>query len=270
MPLAPVRGTQTVSRAVTLMKAVAARPQQGWRLVDLAAHCGYDKGSAHRMLAGLVQARLIGQRASDRHYVPGPLLFELGLSVSGPGAFSARCMPVLTRLSRNAPGVAFLYLRSDDDFVCAARAGPDTLMGLSIHPGTRRPLAVAAGGVAMLLALPLSEQQRIIAANLRQIASFGAARLSAVQKMLRRSRRAGFGLNLADVVPGIHAVGVPLFDAAGQVFASLGVSGPPQSLPRTRIDALAALLRDEARRLERDGQERKAAPSTAAPLAKLP
>lgn len=267
MPLAPVRGTQTVSRAVTLMKAVAARPQQGWRLVDLAAHCGYDKGSAHRMLAGLVQARLIGQRASDRHYVPGPLLFELGLSVPDLGAFSARSMAVLTRLSKSAPGVAFLYLRSDDDFVCAARAGPDTLKGLSIYPGTRRPLAVAAGGVALLLPLPATEQRRIIAANLRQIASFGAARQSAVQKMLRRSRRAGYGINLADVVPGIHAVGVPLFDATGQVFASLSLSGPPQSLPRTRIDAVAALLHDEARRLEHDWQERKA---PAAPAAKLP
>lgn len=270
MPLTPVRGTQTVSRAVTLMKAVAARPQQGWRLVDLAAHCACDKGTAHRMLAGLVQARLIGQRASDRHYVPGPLLFELGLSVSDLGAFAARSSPALTRLSKGAPGVAFLYLRSDDDFVCAARAGPDTLKGLSIHPGTRRPLAVAAGGVAILLALPLREQQHIIAANLRQIASFGAARQSAVQKMLRRSRRAGFGLNLADVVPGIHAVGVPLFDATGQVFASLSLSGPPQSLPRTRIDAVAALLHDEARRLEREAQERNPPPAPAAPAAKLP
>ncbi len=267
MPLAPVRGTQTVSRAVTLMKAVAARPQQGWRLVDLAAHCGYDKSSAHRMLAGLVQARLIAQRASDRHYLPGALLFELGLSVSGMGAFSARSMPALTRLAKYAPGVAFLYLRSDEEFVCAARTGPDTLKGLSIHPGTRRPLAVAAGGVAMLLALPLREQQRIIAANLRQIASFGAARQSAVQKMLRRSRRAGYGLNLADVVPGIHAVGVPLFDGAGQVFASLSVSGPPQSLPRTRIDAAAVLLRDEARWLEHDWQARN---TPATPPATLP
>ena len=248
----PVRGTQSLARAVTLLKAVAARPQQGWRLVDLAAHCGFDKGTAHRMLAGLVQARLVSQRANDRHYVPGALLFELGLGVAPLSGLPARCMPALTRVSKSAPGVAFLYLRSDDDFVCAARAGPDTLKGLSIYPGTRRPLAVAAGGVAMLLALPAGEQRRIIAANLRQIESFGAARHSAVQKMLRRSRRAGVGLNLADVVPGIHAVGVPLFNAAGQVFASLSVSGPPQGMPRTRIGAVVALLQDEARRLERD------------------
>lgn len=253
MPAPAVRGTQTIARAVTLIKAVSARPQQGWRLTDLAAHCGLDKGSAHRMLAGLVHERMIAQRAGDKHYVPGPLLFELGLGVSQLSHFRARCMPVLTRLAKTAPGVAFLYLLSGDEFVCAARVGTTSLKGLSIEPGTRRPLVVAAGGVALLLALPEPEQRAVIEANFRQIKSFGQERRSAVQRMLRRSRRAGYALNLADVVPGIHALGVPLRDAAGQVFASLSVSGPSDALPRTRLDALAGVLRDEAHRLEQDG-----------------
>ncbi len=244
-----VRGTQSIARAATLLRAVAARPQQGWRLTDLAAHCSLDKGSAHRMLAGLVRERMITQRAGDRHYLPGPLLFELGLGVTQLGDFRARAMPALTRIARAAPGVAFLYLLSGEEFVCAARVGPSTLKGLSIEVGTRRPLAVAAGGVALLLALPERAQRAVIAANLRQIAAWGAERRHAVQTMLRRSRRAGYALNLADVVPGIHSIAVPLPDAAGRSFASLSVSGAADTLPRARLDALAEVLRREARGL---------------------
>ena len=231
-PPVAVRGTQSITRAVALIKAVAARPLQGWRLTDLAAHCGYNKGSAHRMLAGLARERMVEQRASDKHYVPGPLLFELGLAVQQRSQFCARCMPALNRLARTAQGVAFLYLLSGDEFVCAARAGPTTLKGLSIETGTRRPLGVSAGGVAMLLTLPKNEQKAIVAANFRQIASFGAERRSAVLAMLRRSRRAGYGFNLADVVPGIHSIGVPLFDASGRAFASLSISGAAETLAR--------------------------------------
>lgn len=252
MPDPAVRGTQTLARAATLLRAVAARPQQGWRLTDLAAHCGFDKSSAHRMLAGLVHERMITQRANDRHYLPGPLLFELGLGVTRLGDFRARALPSLARIARAAPGVAFLYLLSGEEFVCAARVGPSTLKGLSIEVGTRRPLAVAAGGVALLLALPEREQRAVIAANLRQIASWGAERRRAVQTMLRRSRRAGYALNLADVVPGIHSIAVPLRDAAGGSFAALSVSGAADTLPRARLDALADVLRREAQGLEQE------------------
>lgn len=245
-----VRGTQTLARAVVLLKAVATRPMQGWRLTDLAAFCGFDKGSAHRMLAGLVRERLVEQRGADRHYLPGPLLFELGLGVPRLSGLAKLCAPALARLANNSPGVALLFLPSGDQFVCMDRAGAATIMGLSIEVGTRRPLLVSAGGVAMLLALPEAEQEHIVQANLRHLQGFSAPRLAAVQRMLRRSRKAGFGVNLGDLVPGIHAFGVPLTDTHGRPFASISIVGRAQAMPRARSAEFEALLRAEAARIE--------------------
>lgn len=262
-----VRGTQTLSRAVVLMKAVATRPLQGWRLTDLAAHCGYDKGSAHRLLAGLVHERLVVQRPADRHYLPGPLLYELGLGVPPLAAFQARCAPSLARLARVTRAVAFLYLASGHEFVCAARVGSTSLKGMSVEVGTRRPLVVSAAGVAILLALPAAQQAEALAANLRQIEPVGAARMAGVQRMLRRSRRHGFGVNLGDVVPGIHAFGIPMFDEAGLPTASISVVGPAQRLPRTRVDDIRQMLHAEAARIhagQRDNDN--ALPSPGAPM----
>lgn len=245
-----VRGTQTLARAVVIVKAVATRPMQGWRLTDLATFCGFDKGSTHRMLAGLVRERLVEQRCGDRHYLPGPLLFELGLGVPRLASLAKRCAPALAHLARNSPGVALLFLPSGDEFVCVDRAGAATIMGLSIEVGTRRPLLVSAGGVAMLLALPEAEQEHIVQANLRQLRSFSAPRLAAVQKMLLRSRRYGFGVNLGDLAPGIHAFGVPLIDTHGRPFASISIVGRAQAMPRARSIEFEALLRAEAARIE--------------------
>ena len=134
------------------------------------------------------------------------------------------------------------------------------LKGLSIEPGTRRPLVVSAGGVAMLLTLPLPEQRRIEKNNLRQIASVGEARVSAVQAMLRRSRQRGFGINLEDVVPGLDAFGVALRDSAGQVIGSITVAMPAQPAPAARIAAMQALLNSEARRFEEEQSAQLAEP----------
>jgi len=70
--------------------------------------------------------------------------------------------------------------------------------------------------------------------------------------MLRRSRRLGFGVNLGDLVPGIHAFGVPLLDTQGRPFASISIIGHSQAMPRARSAEFEALLRAEAARIGQD------------------
>src|SRR5437762_2529351 len=240
-----MRGTQSIERAVALLKELSARGTFGWRLSDLAAHCNLDKGTAHRILNCLQRERLVQRRESDRHYLPGPLLFELSLTLPPLAEFQAACQAPLGRVARRTRGVAFLYLRSGGDFVCAARVGTTPLKGLSIQVGTRRPLVSASGGVAILVALPEDESRKIIAENMKRLARFGELRAKSIEKMIRRSREHGFGINLGDVVPGIHSFGIAIQDAKGAPFASLTVSGASEDFPLSEIPKVMALLEEE-------------------------
>jgi DNA-binding IclR family transcriptional regulator len=240
-----MRGTQSIERAVALLKELSARGTFGWRLSDLAAHCNLDKGTAHRILSCLQRERLVQRRESDRHYLPGPLLFELSLTLPPLAEFQAACQAPLGRVARRTRGVAFLYLRSGGDFVCAARVGTTPLKGLSIQVGTRRPLVSASGGVAILVALPEDESRKIIAENMKRIARFGELRAKSIEKMIRRSREHGFGINLGDVVPGINSFGLAIQDAKGAPFASLTVSGASDDFPPSEISKVMAVLEEE-------------------------
>lgn len=240
-----MRGTQSIERAVALLKELSARGTFGWRLSDLAAHCNLDKGTAHRILNCLQRERLVQQRERDRHYLPGPLLFELSLTLPPLAEFQAACQAPLSRVARRTGGVAFLYLRSGSDFVCAARVGATSIKGLSIQVGTRRPLVSSAGGVAILVALPDEESRRIIAENMKRIARFGDLRTKSIEKMIRRSQSHGFGVNLGDVVPGINSFGIALRDAKGAPFASLSVSGASENFPAAGISKVMAMLEEE-------------------------
>jgi DNA-binding IclR family transcriptional regulator len=241
-----MRGTQTITRAVSLLRELAARGSFGWRLSDLAAHCGLDKATAYRMLKCLEEERLVKRRAADRHYLPGPLLFELGLTLAPLAAFQAASQAPLARLARRTGGVAFLYLRSTNDFVCAGRVGRTQLKGLSIHIGTRRPLVTSAGGVAIIVALPEAESQKVVEENMKRLSRFSELRARSIERMLRRSQNQGFGVNLGDVVPGINAFAVALKDARGEPVASVGVSASAEEFPRSEFSKVHELLADEA------------------------
>lgn len=248
-------GTQSLARGVKLMRMIAARPGFGWRLSDLAAACQQDKATVHRMLACLVEERLVEQRASDRHYLPGPLMYELSFALPHRGQFQRRAQATVRSFARRLAGIALLLLRSGNEYVCAIRVGALPLSGLMVHAGTRRPLFTSVGGVAILQTRPEEEVRAVLLDNVAQeISRRGTGRLEALQKMRERSDRHGFGVNLGDVVPGLHALAVPVQDIAGEAFAALCLIGTAELYGEERLDELHHELMDTAALLAADAQ----------------
>ena len=153
-------GTQSVDRALRLLVELSRRTT-GWRMSDLARECGMDLGTVHRLLGALARAGLAVRRESDRHFLVGPEALNIGLAARYQGALVLAARTVAREVAAATRQVAFVYLRSDTDFTCIARGGRSTLRGLSVHVGTRRPLAVSAGGIAMLLRLDEAQRQRV-------------------------------------------------------------------------------------------------------------
>ena len=255
-PLVEHSGTQSIERALRILRELAARGEFGWRLSDLAARCDVDKGTVHRILSCLVRERFVHQRAGDKHYFPGPMLFELSLSLPGYGLFQQACEQRLAKFAADAGAIAWLMLHSGNEYVCAARKGELELRGLMVHTGTRRPLFTSVGGIAILQTLPYLEAESILAENTQQeIARRGTGRLEALQKMRERSRVHGFGVNLGDVVPGVHAFAVPVRGANGRAVAAVCLTGLPEQFGEARIPALKEVLTEIAEGMEDDARQ---------------
>lgn len=251
-PAAPARiGTQSLTRGIKLLRMVATRPQTGWRLSDLAVACGQDKATVHRMLACLVEERLLEQRSADRHYLPGPLMYELGLALPSHSQFQRCAEDILTRFAHRMAGIVLFQYRSGNDFVCSVRAGTVTMTGAMVYPGTRRPLFTSAGGVAILQTLPADEAQAVLQDNVNhEIKRHGTTRLASLEKMLAKSAEHGFGVNFGYVVPNSYAYGVPVRTADGQAFAAICLIGTPDTHGEDRLEELRERLAEVAGELE--------------------
>lgn len=236
-------GTQSLARGIRLMRAIAARPQFGWRLSDLHVALGLDKATVHRILSCLVDERLVVQRASDRHYLPGPMMYEMSLALPESMQFQRVAESRVQAFARRMAGVALLQHRSGNEYVCSVRAGALTMTSLMIYPGTRRPLVTSVGGIAILQTLPEDEVRRILADNVsNEIGRHGSTRLAALQKMRERWARHGFAINLGDVVPGVHGFAAPILNAQNQAFAALSLMGTAELYGAERIEEIRQQL----------------------------
>ncbi|VTU15054.1 Kip operon repressor protein [Variovorax sp. SRS16] len=249
-------GTQSIERALRILRELAARGEFGWRLSDLATRCEVDKGTVHRILSCLVRERFVQQRSADKHYFPGPMLYELGLSLPGYATFRQACERRLAKYAVQTEAIAWLILRSGNEYVCAVRKGTLELRGLMVHVGTRRPLFTSVGGVAILQTLPMLEAENILADNTQQeIAKRGDGRLVALRKMRERSQRHGFGVNLGDVVPGVHAFAVPVCGGDGRAIAAVVLTGLPEQFGEARLPEIRQALSEVAAAVQSDAHQ---------------
>ncbi len=248
---AATAGTQSVRRSIELLRMLSTHTSSGWRLTDLALETGLDHTTVHRLLKCLVEEGFATRCPGTRRYTVGPLAYELGLAAGPYFSIDAHAGPSLAKLATGTRTIVFLNVRSGYDSVCIARHdGQKALKAYTVHVGTRRPLCLSAGGVAIWANLPQRLQGRIRTANLHAIERSGQARQAAVRHMLSESSRLGYGLNRGSIIPGITAIGVPIRNAGGQPIASLSLAFEDMEHLDRRRDAILERLWREAGAIE--------------------
>ncbi|MCY1371024.1 HTH-type transcriptional repressor AllR [compost metagenome] len=142
----------------------------------------------------------------------------------------------------------YLILRSGSEAVCLDRCeGPSPIRVLTLSVGSRRPLGLGAGGLALLSALPDEERfsmVQTIAPRTLELAGLGEAELL---DAVADARKAGFAYVTSRVNLGVSGIGVPIYDALGRPFAAVSIAAIHERMPRDRAASLASLLQFKAR-----------------------
>ena len=249
MAISKRTGTQSIERAILILREIAKHGRFGWTPGELAQRCDLDRSTTQRILACLVRERMVNQRASNRQYFPGPLIFELGLSMPAYHEFQAACQPSVRRVARHFQATSVLYHRSGIEWVCANRAGPAVYGGTILEVGTRRPLLSSVGGVAILMTMPAQQASAIVKKNKWQLRDRGKAYVAQLEKMLRRSNRLGYAFNKGEVSRGVNSFGVPICFPGETAFASITVANRTENLASERWPEIVEILREEATKI---------------------
>ncbi|ODV43965.1 IclR family transcriptional regulator [Cupriavidus sp. UYMMa02A] len=234
-----------VQRALAVLRALSDPEVR--RMSDVARATGLDPATTSRMLDMLVHEGF-ATRDDKRRYGIGPEVFQLADVGQRRVDLRQLAHPALQRLQETFGDTAVLTEASRGEAVCSdVVTGTFPVHANYVTVGTRRPLGVGAGSLAVLAWLPQPERARRLQQTARKLASYPRS----MRHRLRRGRggRArGYVLFLDWVVEGMGGIAVPILDYDGRPIGALSVAALTARI-RSRETDLARQLRQEARRI---------------------
>lgn len=245
-------GLQTLDRAVTLLRALGSSGEEGMRLIDLQGTAKLTKPTTHRLLSALVAHGLVVRDPNSRRYRLGRELAILGWSVAHRQQdLRMLAMQSALLLAEETGDTVFVVVRSELDTVCIERrSGAYPIKALTVDVGTRRPLGVGAGGLAILASLQPEHCEGTLEAVAGRLAGQTLASSSQIRGAIREARKAGFALSNGYVTEGVRGIAVAIRDFLDEPIAAIGIAAIAARIPPARIAELAQRLERERRRLE--------------------
>jgi DNA-binding IclR family transcriptional regulator len=244
-------GTQSIERALTLMREIAAHNRTGSRLLDLASRTGLQRPTVHRMLKCLTLENMVQQDPDSHRYYLGPMVFELGLTAAPRFNLREICHPSMSRIAEATGDTVFLTQRSGLDSVCVDRQeGTFPIKTFTLEIGMRRPLGVGTGSLAILSALSDEEVRHVVNANAPRLPEYGLTP-SSLLAQVKRAQKLGYAVREMPSLAGVRSIGHALHNQSGIAFAALSVSAISSRMNEKRVGELASMLKNETRLVEK-------------------
>jgi DNA-binding IclR family transcriptional regulator len=242
----------SLKRGVVILKILATAGARGLALTEVAARAGVPHPTAHRVLRQLANEGLIARNDELKRYRLGPLAFELGMAGSTMYDLHDLCDDAMEALTKTTGDTVYLVLRSGFEAVCMhRREGSFPIKTLVLDVGSRRPLGVGAGGLAILAATEDEEQAEIIERVAHKLASFRGLTAAAVKEACARTRKIGAAVIQNKITLGVTAVGQPFRNAMGQPIGALSVAALAHRMTAKRIQWISGLLIESCGKVER-------------------
>lgn len=252
---APATGSQTISRAIQILRLVACGQETGVRLTDLVHMSGLNRPTVHRILKTLVGEGAVEQDPFSRRYLIGPEISLLGIARTRRFPLMSVAHGSLAELASTVGDTVFLSIRHGLDSICIGRqTGHHPIQVLSIDVGARRPLGVGVSGLAILSCLSPESVLEIVCANEARLALHNLS-VSSLMSSVDTARDVGYAYTSSGVMPGTRALSVPVRTETGTVLAALTITAMADRLDHERLPLIVDLMLQQSLRISRHHSE---------------
>ena len=252
-------GTQSIQRAVAVLRILAAARESGLGLAEISMHAELSRPTTHRILNVLVAEGIVEQRPGTRRYAVGEQISLLALSRRTRDPLLGIVGPHLRAVVGEIGDTGFLTRRVGLDTVCVARQlGTYPIQVLAWDVGERRPLGVTNAGIAILSGMHTDAVRGVLAKNRSRFSRYGVS-TEAILQEVAVARVKGFVARARSLTPGASAVSVMFRSSNGAAHGALTITPISRRLSPKRTDEIVARLRLHAEAIESDLRKAAAA-----------
>ena len=239
-----VEPTSSVERACRILRALSDPGVT--RLTDIAVATGLDKTTVLRLLEVLMRDGFVVRDTHSKHYSLGAELLVLGAAALARFDPRPLVRPALLRLTGQFEDSVILSIPSGIESLCVdVEEGHYPIRANYLSIGSRRPLGVGAGSLALLAWMPEAERQAALAVIAPQLQRYPRITAQLLEDHAREARERGYAVLLDVVVERMGGIAVPILGADGRPVAAISIAALNDRIT-SREAELARALRLEA------------------------
>jgi sugar lactone lactonase YvrE/DNA-binding IclR family transcriptional regulator len=244
-----VPGAQALTRGLALLDLVADS-KRPLRFVDIAERSGLAKGTAHRMLAALVEARLLQVDPRTQTYRLGVRLFEMAHRVWNEFDLRGAAEPELERLMEMTGEAVRLAILQGREILYIDQREAVQAIRLANGVGGRASAYATSAGKALLAHLDPATRHRVLATlDLQRFTPNTITDADALERELDLTKARGYAVSIEEQTPGLNSVAAAVLDHRARPIGAVCVLGPSFRLPADRLHALGRDVMEAARRV---------------------
>jgi len=248
-----VQGAQALQRGLALLDLIADSPN-ALRFSEIAERAGLSKGTVHRMLTALTEARLIAFEPTDQTYRLGVRLFEMAHRVWDTFDLRGAAEPELTRVSASVGETARLAILDGDDILYIDQRETAQPIRLGNGVGSRVAVHASSAGKAILAHLPPAARHKLMAQlDLARVTPNTITNRDVLMRELDLIKARGYAVSISEQTEGASSVAVPVLDHRSEPLGAIAVIGPTYRLSPERLHGLGPDLIAAARRVSANG-----------------
>ena len=194
-------------------------------LQELSTRTGLPKTTVHRFLKTLLTMNYVSLDERTKAYCLAPRVMALGFSVLSGMDIRAKALPYMEALSRGTGQNINLAILDRTEMLYIERITVRRIINTNLHVGSRVNCYQTAMGRSHIAFLPNEEYDRLIQELVKdkEAISHIGRRGEKLEEILKEVRNKGYAVNDDEWIPGLHAIGCPVFNGRGEVEASLNM-----------------------------------------------
>jgi DNA-binding IclR family transcriptional regulator len=242
---------QSVDRATDIISLFSSATYLG--ITEIAAALNLNKATVWGLVTTLEKRRFLRQDPDTRKYTVGSKLFELGMIYMSNLEINSKAARPVHRLASRTRLNARVAVWEGDAALITLLALPRSEDSLSHQIGPRVPAYCCGVGKALLAFLEPDELTEYV----RQTKLVRHTKNTIVNpdKLLddlEKTRERGYSICREEMIPGIAALGAPIFGRNRKLVGAISISHNPKLVLADRTDKLALDLLGTASSISRE------------------
>ncbi|MET1113363.1 MAG: IclR family transcriptional regulator [Comamonas sp.] len=239
----PGTSVSSVERAMRVLRVMSEGINT--RLTDIAAAADLDKATALRLLEMLARDGFVVRDAASKQFALGPELMVLGAAALRRFDPRPLARPSLMRLVGQFEDSAVLSIPSGIESLCIdVEEGSYPIRANYLRVGSRRPLGVGAGSLALLAWMPQAERDAALEVLLTQLQRYPRIDAGLLHERIAQARDQGYAVLLDVVVERMGGIAVPVFAPDGKPVAAISLAALNERILSREAELAHALQRE--------------------------